>query len=190
MDYAIVYSENYLAHHGILGQKWGVRRFQNTDGSYTAAGKERYGRGESRKNPELTPRGESRKQKDLTKDSKYASAKEVSIRKGAVDKLNRTHVAVSNLNRSTSHIERLANKYKAKRMSDEELDKEIEKLMAKQEATRPRREKENQYQQLKNQEINTGREVLTDALSVVGNVVTGVTAAASLYLVLRDIRNS
>ena len=32
----------YLAHHGIKGQKWGVRRFQNPDGTLTAAGKERY----------------------------------------------------------------------------------------------------------------------------------------------------
>lgn len=31
-----------LAHYGIKGQKWGVRRFQNPDGTYTAAGKERY----------------------------------------------------------------------------------------------------------------------------------------------------
>ena len=31
-----------LAHHGILGQKWGVRRFQNEDGSLTPAGKKRY----------------------------------------------------------------------------------------------------------------------------------------------------
>lgn len=29
----------YLAHHGIKGQKWGVRRFQNPDGSLTDAGK-------------------------------------------------------------------------------------------------------------------------------------------------------
>lgn len=33
---------SYLAHHGIKGQKWGVRRFQNEDGSYTSAGKRRY----------------------------------------------------------------------------------------------------------------------------------------------------
>lgn len=32
-----------LRHFGILGQKWGVRRFQNADGTLTAAGKERYG---------------------------------------------------------------------------------------------------------------------------------------------------
>ncbi len=31
-----------LYHHGILGQKWGVRRFQNSDGSLMSAGKRRY----------------------------------------------------------------------------------------------------------------------------------------------------
>lgn len=33
----------YLEHFGIKGQKWGDRRFQNADGSLTAAGKARYG---------------------------------------------------------------------------------------------------------------------------------------------------
>ena len=31
-----------LMHHGILGQKWGVRRYQNPDGSLTDVGKKRY----------------------------------------------------------------------------------------------------------------------------------------------------
>lgn len=34
--------KTYLAHHGIKGQRWGVRRFQNEDGSLTAAGRKKY----------------------------------------------------------------------------------------------------------------------------------------------------
>ena len=33
----------YIAHHGIKGQKWGVRRFQNEDGSLTPEGRKHYG---------------------------------------------------------------------------------------------------------------------------------------------------
>lgn len=35
---------DFLMHYGIKGQRWGVRRFQNPDGSYTDAGKKRYDR--------------------------------------------------------------------------------------------------------------------------------------------------
>jgi hypothetical protein len=42
--------ELYLAHHGILGQRWGVRRFQNKDGSLTNAGEKRYS-GQARHKP-------------------------------------------------------------------------------------------------------------------------------------------
>lgn len=40
-NFYLVPSGNELYHHGVKGQKWGVRRYQNADGSLTAAGKKR-----------------------------------------------------------------------------------------------------------------------------------------------------
>ena len=58
----VYYESNELYHHGILGQKWGVRRYQNPDGTYTEAGKKR--------------RAPLRTRLDAKKDAKeYARAK-------------------------------------------------------------------------------------------------------------------
>lgn len=35
-------NKTYMAHHGVKGQRWGVRRYQNEDGSLTSAGRKRY----------------------------------------------------------------------------------------------------------------------------------------------------
>ena len=42
MSYTVITNSGELYHHGILGMKWGVRNYQNKDGSLTEKGKKRY----------------------------------------------------------------------------------------------------------------------------------------------------
>lgn len=62
-------SEPHLYHHGILGMRWGVRRFQNKDGTLTSRGKTRYNkaRASSGDKPEKERKGLSDRQKKMIK---------------------------------------------------------------------------------------------------------------------------
>lgn len=58
------YNTEYLCHHGIRGQKWGVRRYQNEDGSLTPAGRKKYGSDDNIRYQKLR----KKKSKDLTNE--------------------------------------------------------------------------------------------------------------------------
>lgn len=40
--HSLPYAEDYICHFGVLGMHWGIRRYQNPDGTLTTAGKKRY----------------------------------------------------------------------------------------------------------------------------------------------------
>lgn len=74
----LIYAPNELAHYGILGQKWGIRRFQNPDGTLTEAGKKRYGTVEN------LEAGKTKKQAE-----KYEEAKKKAINSGKTEEVQK-----------------------------------------------------------------------------------------------------
>lgn len=89
MNYYDYDDSAYLAHFGIKGMKWGIRRFQNEDGSLSEAGKKRYGQGKHLLKTNRNIRKDVRKmRRNMIKDTvKEAFSDEARIGKNDVPQI-------------------------------------------------------------------------------------------------------
>ena len=83
-----------LYHWGIKGMKWGVRRFQNPDGSLTPAGKKRYSAegGEGEEKPNYAPKAPKKSASDYTDDELRAQINRMQMEKQYRDLAGQTNV--------------------------------------------------------------------------------------------------
>lgn len=109
MEYLITRgeSQNELMHWGKKGQKWGVRRYQNPDGTLTEAGKKRYAR---------DAREKGYKEYDESTGVRYKNTKkgrddlDVDAGRYVKEDLERTKNLTENTGRLTSDIKRITDK--------------------------------------------------------------------------------
>lgn len=134
------FESNYLAHHGILGQKWGVRRYQNPDGSLTAAGRARYDVGEGKGVSDISSeRGIKRRTKDVNKAIKIINKKrgkeytKIANNPENFLGLNKKHAKKideysENIKKGKAELDELSKKEPVKKLSRKEAQQEFTAL--------------------------------------------------------------
>ena len=165
MEHRIERTSDYLYHHGIKGQRWGIRRYQNADGTWTEAGKKRYGS----KDGDSDDNGWFDRTINQGKDKPKVSPAESVAKntKKIVDDSSDIYKETTKKKRD----EKL--KKKVSEMSDEELRKEINRLNM-----------ERQYKDLKQTDIDTGADKVERILRIAGDVVAiGVSAVTIISTV-------
>ncbi len=86
--YAIAPYSSELYHHGVKGQKWGVRRFQNADGTLTAAGKKREAKNEIKQaRNEILGKGKNKLVADVDKAREHVQKAAALVGKEQANKI-------------------------------------------------------------------------------------------------------
>ena len=177
---------NELYHHGIKGQKWGVRRYQNSDGTLTSKGKNRYSRDarekEFNKYDESTGKYYKQSKKNgrtnLEVDAKRYVKEDTERTKRLVDSGRNLSSDVKRVV-DTSNRNRKVSKMDLSNMTDQEMRNEINRAML-----------ERQYNDMFNpQKESRGREYVSRTLETAGNVLAVTSSALGVALAIRELSN-
>lgn len=115
---------NYLCHYGVLGMKWGIRRYQNKDGTLTSEGRHRYVKTMGKENvTALEFKEKSKRSHKLTKEQRHeGTVKILSSREDTYEEAIKFDKARKKWDDAVSDLD--------KRIKNAKTDKQMEKLQS------------------------------------------------------------
>lgn len=170
-----------LYHFGIKGMKWGVRRFQNKDGTLTSAGKKRYS-----DNPASLSDEELKSQvQRLNLEKTYRNLKKASSGPSKLERTKKTVDAASKIVDESKKISRDVKKSAHKpmdlsKMTDQQLRERINRFNL-----------EKQYRDIfdvGNDTTSKGQKFVDDILDGVGTALTLTGSALGLALAIKELK--
>lgn len=169
-----IYTTNgELYHTGVKGMKWGVRRYQNKDGSLTPAGKKRYDR-------DIRENNAKKKDNRIVidgPDAKRWVREDLSRTKGVVDSSKDMIKELKNINNITKSKTK-TQKMDLTKMSDQEMRAKINRAIL-----------EKQYTDMfAPQKTSKGREYATKILETTGTVLGVGASALGIALAIKELR--
>lgn len=166
------YESNSLYHWGVKGMKWGVRRYQNYDGTLTAAGRRRLGIDTSDEEKKFS----EGKKKMMIEANVAADYGAVGSGLRAASNISRS--SSSAISKSSRNKKRdIVNKEDISEMSDKELQQAVNRMNL-----------ERQYKSLKADQINLGRDRVSEYLDIGGDVLAGLGSAALIFMAIHNFR--